>query len=88
MSNVLFQADVIVCATNGRLGMSGLTGRSLVHVAGVQMLNEIRKTYGKGLQYGEVAVVKGYKLQCKEVYLAALPEWKPGSEQVKRHYIS
>lgn len=81
------QADVIICSTNGELNLSGPAGKSIVNVAGEEINVEIKNKYKDGIKHGEIAVVKGYKLQCKEVYLAALSGWAPGGEQVNKVLI-
>ena len=62
--------------------MSGPVGNSLVNGAGKQLLGDIKSNFSGGIQNGDIAVVKGYNLQCQEVYLAALPSWSSGGEKV------
>ncbi|XP_071171378.1 protein mono-ADP-ribosyltransferase PARP14-like isoform X2 [Mytilus edulis] len=76
------KADVIICSSNGDLDLSGPVGKSIIKVAGDELLTEIKKKYTGGIQHGEIAVVKGYKLQCTELYLAALFNWRPGFEKM------
>lgn len=73
---------MIICSSNGDLDLSGPVGKSIIKVAGDELLTEIKKKYTGGIQHGDIAVVKGYKLQCTELYLAALFNWKPGFEKV------
>ncbi|CAC5406004.1 PARP10_14_15 [Mytilus coruscus] len=76
------KANVIVCSSNGDLDLSGPVGKSIVKVAGNELLAEIKNKYTGGIKHGDIAVAKGYKLQCTELYLAALFNWKPGFEKV------
>ncbi|XP_052099782.1 protein mono-ADP-ribosyltransferase PARP14-like isoform X2 [Mytilus californianus] len=76
------KADVIICSTNGQLDLSGPAGKSMVNAAGPEILVEIKQKYSDGIEHGEIAVVSGYKMNCKEVYLAALPGWSHGGEKI------
>ncbi|XP_063432102.1 protein mono-ADP-ribosyltransferase PARP14-like isoform X2 [Mytilus trossulus] len=76
------KADVIICSTNGQLDLSGPAGKSMVNAAGPEILAEIKLKYSDGIEHGEIAAVSGYKMNCKEVYLAALPGWSYGGEKI------
>lgn len=54
----------------------------MVSAAGPEILAEIKLKYSDGIEHGEIAAVSGYKMNCKEVYLAALPGWSYGGEKV------
>ncbi|KAL4230092.1 hypothetical protein ACF0H5_010477 [Mactra antiquata] len=74
-----YKADVIVNSTNAALFLNqGSISRSIATKAGKEILDECSKKYPNGICFGDIAVTKGYKLQCKHVYHVALPDW--GSE--------
>ncbi|VDI56463.1 Hypothetical predicted protein [Mytilus galloprovincialis] len=76
------KADVIICSTNWQLDLSCPAGKSIVNAAGPEILAEIKQKYSDGIEDGEIAAVRGFKLNCKEVYLAALPGWSYGGEKI------
>lgn len=78
----LFQADVLVCSTNATLDLIGKAGSDLVKGAGQGLVQEIKSKYTGGIKHGEVAVLQGHGLNCQQVFLAALPSWRTGVEQV------
>ncbi|CAG2200250.1 PARP10_14_15 [Mytilus edulis] len=82
------KADVIICSTNGQLDLSGPAGRSITNAAGPEILGEIKTKYSDGIEHGDIAAVSGYKMTCKEVYLAALPGWSSGGEKIIAKCVS
>ncbi|XP_076101127.1 uncharacterized protein LOC143070915 [Mytilus galloprovincialis] len=82
------KADVVICSTNGQLDLSGPAGRSITNAAGPEILGEIKTKYSDGIGHGEIAAISGYKMTCKEVYLAALPGWSSGGEKIIAKCVS
>ncbi|XP_029634043.1 protein mono-ADP-ribosyltransferase PARP14-like [Octopus sinensis] len=74
ISNV--SVDVIVNSTNKQLQLSnGSISKSILNAAGPQMQDECNQKYPRGISTSEIAVTKGYKLKCKNVFHLALPPW-------------
>ncbi|XP_061184932.1 protein mono-ADP-ribosyltransferase PARP15-like [Saccostrea echinata] len=70
------QADVLVCSGPKDLQLSnGGLSKALLRVAGREMQDELNQNYYNGVEYGDIAVSEGHKLQCKFVYHGALPKW-------------
>ncbi|XP_048249286.1 protein mono-ADP-ribosyltransferase PARP14-like [Haliotis rufescens] len=59
------QADVIVSA--------GALSASILQEAGNKLEKKVKKLYPHGIQVGDLAITKGYKLQCAEIYHTTLP---------------
>ncbi|XP_061184934.1 uncharacterized protein LOC133192948 [Saccostrea echinata] len=74
--NDLFKADVLVCSGPKDLQLSnGGLSEALLRVAGREMQDELNQNYSNGVEYGDIAVSGGHRLQCKFVYHGALPKW-------------
>ncbi|KAJ8297433.1 hypothetical protein KUTeg_023964 [Tegillarca granosa] len=76
------QADVLVICTNPKLNLrQGGLSRNLLKAAGPEIQQECSYMYPDGIQPGQIAVTKGYKLPCKAVYFCALPQLKSTREE-------
>ncbi|XP_046365110.2 protein mono-ADP-ribosyltransferase PARP14-like [Haliotis rufescens] len=68
------KADVIVNSTNCELNLrAGALSASILQGAGNKLEKKVKKLYPHGIQLGDLAITKGYKLQCAEIYHATLP---------------
>ncbi|XP_071091046.1 protein mono-ADP-ribosyltransferase PARP15-like isoform X2 [Haliotis cracherodii] len=68
------KADVIVNSTNCELNLrAGALSASILQEAGNKLEKKVKKRYPHGIQLGDFAITKGYKLQCAEIYHATLP---------------
>ncbi|XP_052279700.1 E3 ubiquitin-protein ligase MYCBP2-like isoform X3 [Dreissena polymorpha] len=71
-----FKADVLVNSVNQMLMLkSGKTSGSILREAGPDIQKECARKYPNGIAFGDIAVTKAYKLQCKSVYHVAMPAW-------------
>ncbi|XP_029633869.1 protein mono-ADP-ribosyltransferase PARP15 isoform X4 [Octopus sinensis] len=76
--------DVIVNSTNKSLQLnSGAVSKSILNAAGPQIQNECNEEYSRGISISEIAVTKGYNLNCKNVFHLALPYWNEYSSDSK-----
>ncbi|KAH3836593.1 E3 ubiquitin-protein ligase MYCBP2-like isoform X2 [Dreissena polymorpha] len=70
------KADVLVNSVNQMLMLkSGKTSGSILREAGPDIQKECARKYPNGIAFGDIAVTKAYKLQCKSVYHVAMPAW-------------
>ncbi|WAR20360.1 MYCB2-like protein [Mya arenaria] len=62
------EADVLVNSANQTLQLkTGRISNSMLTVAGPKLQQECTRRYPNGIAFGEVAVTKGYGLQCKNI---------------------
>ncbi|XP_076462556.1 protein mono-ADP-ribosyltransferase PARP14-like isoform X2 [Babylonia areolata] len=67
------QADVIVNSTGKDLNLSnGAVSKSVLQQAGSELQVEINNNYPNKVKFGDVAITKGYGLQCKHVFHVCL----------------
>ncbi|KAL8581671.1 hypothetical protein ACOMHN_049227 [Nucella lapillus] len=79
------QANAIVntISQEGKLNQ-GKVSNSILREAGPELQTEMETSYPKPLQYGQVAVTTGCKLQCRHVLHVCLSRWAgPTSVQVR-----
>nr|XP_034328122.1 protein mono-ADP-ribosyltransferase PARP14 isoform X2 [Crassostrea gigas] len=68
--------DVIVSSTDKSLNLTlGATSKSLLRAGGESLQEECTMKYKNGVQPGEVAMIKGGNLHCKQVYYGAIKKW-------------
>ncbi|XP_061194327.1 protein mono-ADP-ribosyltransferase PARP14-like [Saccostrea echinata] len=70
------QGDVIVCSVAQDLQLKkGKSSRNLLEEGGQGLMAEVETKYPNGIQTGELAIIGGGNLRCKELYLGYLPNW-------------
>ena len=70
------QADVIVNTTAKNLDLqNGAVSKSILSNAGQQIQDELKRSFPKGIQNGEIAVTNGYRLLCKHVFHGSIISW-------------
>eukprot|EP00106_Octopus_bimaculoides_P016605 XP_014784047.1 PREDICTED: poly [ADP-ribose] polymerase 14-like [Octopus bimaculoides] len=75
--------DVIVNSTNEHLLLdSGSISRFLLNAAGSEMQVECNQKYPQGISSSEIAITKGYNLNCKNVFHLVLPSWDENSSHL------
>ncbi|XP_036364784.1 protein mono-ADP-ribosyltransferase PARP14-like [Octopus sinensis] len=68
--------DVIVNSSNRHLQLDkGSISKFILFAAGLQMQDECNQRYPQGISASEIAITKGYNLNCKNVFHLALHEW-------------
>ncbi|XP_029655897.1 protein mono-ADP-ribosyltransferase PARP14-like [Octopus sinensis] len=82
--------DVIVNSTNERLQLNdGSISKFILKAAGPQIQDECYQKYPRGISTSEIAVTKGYNLNCKNVIHLALPPWdENSSDSILRNLTS
>ncbi|XP_062607832.1 uncharacterized protein LOC134269645 isoform X1 [Saccostrea cucullata] len=70
------QVDVIVCSgpKDLKLKNKGMA-ETMLMAAGPGLQKDCDDKYPNGIQYGDIAITGGHKLQCQFVYHGALPKW-------------
>ncbi|KAL8581663.1 hypothetical protein ACOMHN_049219 [Nucella lapillus] len=84
------QADAIVntISQEGKLNQ-GKVSNSILREAGPELQTEMETSYPKPLQYGQVAVTTGCKLQCRHVLHVCLSRWAgPTSVQMLQQVMT
>ncbi|XP_036364520.1 protein mono-ADP-ribosyltransferase PARP14-like [Octopus sinensis] len=72
--------DVIVNNTNKNLQLNdGSLSKSILNAAGPQIQDECNQKYPQGISTSEIAITKGYNLNCENVFHLALPPWDENS---------
>jgi O-acetyl-ADP-ribose deacetylase (regulator of RNase III) len=80
------QADVIVNSTQPSLKLdAGAVSATILAAAGQALQEECNKKYPKGIDNGDVAVTKGHKLSCQEVFHVTLSSWSLKAKQVYKY---
>jgi len=71
------QVDVICCAVDNNLNLagSGTVANALLTIGGKSLMAECRKKHPSGVKYGQIVEIEGGHLNCKKVYLVALPDY-------------
>ncbi|CAI9714769.1 Hypothetical predicted protein [Octopus vulgaris] len=78
ISNV--SVDVIVNSTSKNLQLNnGSISKLILNAAGPEIQNECNQKYPRGISTSEIAVTKGYNLNCKNVFHLVLPPWDVNS---------
>lgn len=73
---IFYQRDAIVNTTSLNLDLdSGKVSRSILRKAGRGIQDQLRNFHPKGIAPGEVAVTRGFSLDCRFVYHGALDYW-------------
>ncbi|CAI9714785.1 Hypothetical predicted protein [Octopus vulgaris] len=74
------KVDVIVNNTNKNLQLNdGSLSKSILNAAGPQIQDECNQKYPQGISTSEIAITKGYNLNCENVFHLALPPWDENS---------
>ncbi|XP_062574511.1 uncharacterized protein LOC134236363 [Saccostrea cucullata] len=84
------KTDVIVNTTAKNLDLnSGKVSKSILEMAGKGIQEQLKKYSPRGITPGEVAVTRGFSLDCKFVYHGALEFWPQlhAAESEKNHCI-
>jgi len=58
---------------------NGAVSNSLLQAAGKKLQAECSQLFPQGIDYGEIAVTGGHKLQCQNVCHGSLPQWGAGA---------
>lgn len=67
---------MIVNSTNKDLNLKiGKLSRTIVNEGGEEILDELTKTYPRGISPGQIAVTTGGKLKCKAIFHGVLEKW-------------
>lgn len=84
--HICYQRDAIVNTTSLHLDLdSGKVSRSILRKAGPGIQDQLRNYHPKGMTRGEVAVTRGFSLDCRFVYHGALDYWPSTHEpEVKK----
>ena len=77
-------------STNPEMNFTqGGVSQAIYRMGGPDLEKECRKNYPKGIQLGEVAVTKGHRLRCKELYHITLDvKWSSMAKNVSYLYLS
>lgn len=74
--HICYQREAIVNTTSLHLDLdSGKVSRSILRKAGPCIQDQLRNYHPKGITQGEVAVTRGFRLDCRFVYHGALDYW-------------
>ncbi|KAL4231007.1 Appr-1'-p processing enzyme [Mactra antiquata] len=69
-------ADVIVSTIKPGSDLTdGDLSKRILKRAGSSIQEEFKKNYSYGVRQGDIAVTKGYKLKCKQIYHGSLHRW-------------
>ncbi|XP_053390304.1 protein mono-ADP-ribosyltransferase PARP14-like, partial [Mercenaria mercenaria] len=70
------KVDVLVNTTSNSLNLKGgAVSTSVLQKGGLELQQQLHKTYPKGIKFGEVAVSDGTNLPCSIVLHTALEKW-------------
>ncbi|OWF43861.1 uncharacterized protein LOC110459139 isoform X2 [Mizuhopecten yessoensis] len=70
------QTDVIVNTAQKDLDLShGAVSKALASRAGSQLQRECKKSYPKGLRFGQLAITGGHMLDCQHIFHGAFDLW-------------
>lgn len=58
----------------------GALSKSVLEAAGPDIQTACDNNYPSGVDYGDVAATRAYKLHCRFVYFGSLPDWKNTSD--------
>lgn len=75
------RCDVMVITASKELKLKyGALSKSVLEAAGPDIQTACDNNYPSGVDYGEVAATRAYKLHCRFVYFGSLPDWKNTSD--------
>ncbi|XP_062596514.1 protein mono-ADP-ribosyltransferase PARP14-like [Saccostrea cucullata] len=82
------EVDVIVNTTakDLRLNQGGVSA-SIVKMGGIDIQQECKSKYPRGIEFGEIAVTGGGNLYCRFLFHGALPGWDKNSEDNSRKVL-
>ena len=76
------QTDVIVNSAHHSLDLTiGATSKSLLRAGGDDLQSEVKVKYPRGITPGKVAITKGGRLQCSQVYHGTLQKYEGDKKQ-------
>lgn len=80
---------MIVNTTSRNLDLNnGAVSKSILSNAGPEIQNELQNKWPNGINHGEIAFTKGYKLKCRHVIHGSVINWRDGKEARRvRHFI-
>ncbi|OPL20876.1 poly, partial [Mytilus galloprovincialis] len=75
------RCDVMVITASKELKLKyGALSKSVLEAAGPDIQTACDNNYPSGVDYGDVAATRAYKLHCRFVYFGSLPDWKNASD--------
>ncbi|KAA0703895.1 Poly [ADP-ribose] polymerase 14 [Triplophysa tibetana] len=75
------KADVIVNTISDDLDLNkGAISKALLETAGHRLQEEVTAARGNRLNYGEMVITDGYKLNCAKVFHVVCPFWSSGRD--------
>ena len=82
---------MIVCTTSQNLNLAGgAAGKSLLAEGGQSLKEDCARIIANQgpINHGEIVKIKGGMIECKDIYLTSLPNWKDDSSSVKVIFFS
>lgn len=70
---------MVVTASKDLKLKNGIVSKSVLEAAGDDIQNACDNNYPNGIDNGEIASTRGYKLPCRFVYFVSLPTWNASS---------